>query len=143
LGSLLLPVVLAQTQINSGTNAYEGAENALTYGKADSGGQLQIPGHYLHFHTCVYSTVARLFASVCLGHGQSSIIIFASYIKIITGADTDTELTRPMDGHPLCCRAFICQTIEYIPPRLLGQLATNQPTNHFISHPRLQLSYGL
>jgi len=45
------------------------------------------------------------------------------------------ELTRPMDGHPLCCRAFICQTIEYIPPRLLGQLATNQPTNQPLHQP--------
>lgn len=57
----------------------------------------------------------------------SSIIIFASYIKIITGADT--ELTRPMDGHPLCCRAFICQTIESLPSSLGSLQPLHQPSS--------------
>jgi len=33
-----------------------------------------------------------------------------------------------MDGHPLCCRAFICQTIEYLPGSL-------QPTNQPLHQP--------
>lgn len=86
--------------------------------------------HNLHFHTCVYPTVARRRVYLSVPHlhtSLSSIIIFASYIKIIT--ESHRELTgqsrasnhtvvkleraeRHGQGHPLCWRAFICQTIQ-------------------------------
>lgn len=54
---------------------------------------------------------------------RSSIIIFTSYIKIITESRTDRAelklrlMLEPVrvshgQGHPLCWRAFICQTIQ-------------------------------
>lgn len=103
--------------------------------------------HNLHFHTCVYPTVAlrRIYLSVAPPlPPRSSIIIFTSYIKIITEPRTDRaelklELVRVShgQGHPLCWRAFICQTIQrgagsiYHDVKVSGSLGLG--LNHFIS----------
>lgn len=105
--------------------------------------------HNLHFHTCVYPTVAlrRIYLSVAPPPPlppRSSIIIFTSYIKIITESRTDrAELKlEPVrvshgQGHPLCWRAFICQTIQrgagsiYHDGVVSGSLGLG--FNHFIS----------
>lgn len=77
---------------------------------------------------------------------RSSIIIFTSYIKIITESRTDrAELKLKLEpvrvshcqGHPLCWRAFICQTIQrgagsiYHDAVVSGSLGLG--FNHFIS----------
>lgn len=77
---------------------------------------------------------------------RSSIIIFTSYIKIITESRTDrAELELELEpvrvshgqGHPLCWRAFICQTIQrgagriYHDDEVSGSLDLG--FNHFIS----------
>lgn len=79
----------------------------------------------------------------------SSIIIFTSYIKIITEVDWawDSnwdwkrsfelgEAERSSHGHPLCWRAFICQTIQQRVGYLSAPWADSR-FNHFISiqHP--------
>lgn len=110
--------------------------------------------HNLHFHTCVYPTVAlrRIYLSVAPPPRplppRSSIIIFTSYIKIITESRTDrAELKLKLEpvrvshgqgqGHPLCWRAFICQTIQggagsiYHDVVVSGSLGLG--FNHFIS----------